>query len=108
MHFQCRVSQPSPASEAFQGGIWQGAGTPSHSSRAWASPQRSQRSSWDGERGEGWLTTALTVAEKREVVVRLADALGNRVLISAGHGIGADTFGSPLTVMAAASSIDAP
>ncbi|GLI01773.1 hypothetical protein [Phytohabitans aurantiacus] len=41
----------------------------------------------------------LAYMERREVVVRLAAPLGNRVLISRGHGPGADTFGAPLTVL---------
>jgi hypothetical protein len=43
-----------------------------------------------------------SVAVEREVVVRLGAGLGNRVLINLGHGVGSDTFGSPLTVISAA------
>ncbi|MEU3112942.1 hypothetical protein ABZ652_02550 [Micromonospora chalcea] len=41
----------------------------------------------------------LDYAEEREVVVRLAAPLGNRVLIHTGHGPGTPTFGSPITVL---------
>jgi hypothetical protein len=37
--------------------------------------------------------------EDREVVVRLAEPLGNRVLIWAAHGPDSDTFGAPRTVL---------
>jgi hypothetical protein len=40
--------------------------------------------------------------ERREVVVRLAAALGNRVLIWLAHGAGYDTCGSPRTVITSA------
>jgi len=39
---------------------------------------------------------------EREVVVRLAAALGNRVLIWLAHGAGSDTCGAPRTVITAA------
>ncbi|MEU9508230.1 hypothetical protein AB0D32_18365 [Micromonospora sp. NPDC048170] len=44
----------------------------------------------------------LAYAEKREVVVRLAAPLGNRVLIRLAHGPGSSTFGSPVTVITSA------
>ncbi len=44
----------------------------------------------------------LDYAEDREVVVRLAAPLGNRVLVGIGHGPGTTTFGSPMTVLTAA------
>ena len=44
----------------------------------------------------------LAYAEEREVVVRLAAPLGNRVLVGIGHGPGTTTFGLPITVLTAA------
>ncbi len=44
----------------------------------------------------------LDYAEEREVVVRLAAPLGNRVLVGIGHGPGTTTFGPPITVLTAA------
>ncbi|MDW3850391.1 hypothetical protein NMK34_27640 [Micromonospora sp. BRA006-A] len=41
----------------------------------------------------------LDYAEEREVVVRLAAPLGNRVLVGVGHGPGTTTFGLPITVL---------
>ncbi|KAB1107470.1 hypothetical protein F6X54_26500 [Micromonospora aurantiaca] len=49
--------------------------------------------------GDGY---RLAYAEEREVVVRLAAPLGNRVLIGIGHGPGTTTFGLPITVLTAA------
>ena len=46
----------------------------------------------------------LAYTEVREVVVRLAAPLGNRVLIWPAHGPGSTTFGSPCTVIATSSS----
>jgi len=43
----------------------------------------------------------LEYLEEREVVVRLAEPLGNRVLIWAAHGPDSDTFGAPRTVLPA-------
>jgi len=43
----------------------------------------------------------LAYAEDRQVVVRLAAPLGNRVLIWPAHGPGSDTFASPRTVISA-------
>lgn len=45
----------------------------------------------------------LAYAEEREVVVRLATPLGNRVLICLAHGPGSSTFGSPVTVITSSS-----
>jgi len=44
----------------------------------------------------------LAYAEEREVVVRLAAPLGNRVLVWAAHGAGYDTCGAPRTVISSA------
>jgi hypothetical protein len=44
----------------------------------------------------------LLYLEEREVVVRLAAPLGNRVLVSGGHGAGYDTCGAPGTVITSA------
>jgi hypothetical protein len=41
----------------------------------------------------------LDYIEEREVVVRLAAPLGNRVLIGIANGVDSDTFGAPLTVI---------
>ncbi|MEU6075432.1 hypothetical protein [Micromonospora sp. NPDC047074] len=41
----------------------------------------------------------LAYAEEREVVVRLAAPLGNRVLVWLAHGAGSDTCGAPRTVL---------
>ncbi|MBY8874526.1 hypothetical protein K7640_22110 [Micromonospora sp. PLK6-60] len=44
----------------------------------------------------------LDYAEEREVVVRLAAPLGDRVLIGQAHDPGSATFGSPITVLTSA------
>ena len=51
---------------------------------------------------DGPSSIRLAYAEEREVVVRLAAPLGNRVLICLAHGPGSSTFGSPRTVITSA------